>query len=340
MAIDMFSTRTMIAALRQMLPARTFLRDTFFRNVKTFTTPNVDIDIVKGKRRTAVYVSPIDEGHVSERLPWSTNTYQPPYIKEKRPIKPIDLLDRYPGDTIYADTTPTERLQRLIADNLSDLMDMITRAEEQQAASALFTGSLTFRDANDTLTFPIRATHQITGMTNLWSSAAGTPLTDVRTWRRLIIKDCGLTPDILVGGSAAVDAFLANPQIANSTGGISQVKIDRGEITPQNMAGGVTYWGFLPDISCDVYSYDEFYYDPVSQTDVALVPANKILLGCTGARMDRLYGVIQDLEALYAVDRFPKSWMENDPSIRWMMLQSAPLLVPHQVDSFLTATVC
>ena len=219
-------------------------------------------------------------------------------------------------------------------------MDMITRAEEQQAANALFNGYLTFRDANDKLTFPIQATHQITGMTNLWSSALGTPLADVRTWRRLIIKDCGLTPDILLGGSAAIDAFLANPQIANSTGGISQIKIDRGQITPQNMPGGVTYWGFLPDISCDLYSYDEFYWDPVNLVDVPIVPANKILLGCTGARMDRLYGVIQDLTALYAVDRFPKSWLENDPSIRWMMLQSAPLLVPHQVDSFVTATVC
>jgi hypothetical protein len=55
--------------------------------------------------------------------------------------------------------------------------------------------------------------------------------------------------------------------------------------------------------------------------------------------MDKLYGCIKDLSAMYPVARFPKSWEEEDPSARFLLMQSAPLLVPTQIDSFLSAQV-
>jgi hypothetical protein len=70
-----------------------------------------------------------------------------------------------------------------------------------------------------------------------------------------------------------------------------------------------------------------------------LVPSGNFFLGSTSARMDRLYGLIQDLKALAPVDRFVKSWEEEHPSVRYLLMQSAPLLVPVQVDSFMNIAV-
>jgi len=45
MSISLFDTRTMLAALEQMKPAKTFFLDTFFRSVNIAPTKTVDIDI-------------------------------------------------------------------------------------------------------------------------------------------------------------------------------------------------------------------------------------------------------------------------------------------------------
>lgn len=341
MAIDMFETRTMLSVLEQLYPARTFLRDTFFRNVRTFDTNKVDIDIVQGKRRIGAYVGPKGESHISDRNGFTVLTYEPVDVSEKRPIKPEDLRVRLPGEVIYSSSeTPMTRQARLISEDLSELDDMITRREEQQASSALFNGSITFRNSNEKVTFPIRDSHKITSMTNYWDQDGGTPIDDLRDWRQLIAQHSGLSADIVIGGSAAIRAMINNPQIDSEKGGaLSDVKIIRGEITPQNLPGGVTYWGLMPEVGADIYSYDEWYYDEDSETEVPMVPVNKILIGCTQARMDRLYGLVDSVEIAGAVARFPDSWVEHEPSVRYLKLSSKPLLVPHQVDSFITATV-
>ena len=52
MSISLFETRTMLQALEEMKAPRTFLIQSFFPNVETFATESVDIDIVKGKRKS------------------------------------------------------------------------------------------------------------------------------------------------------------------------------------------------------------------------------------------------------------------------------------------------
>jgi hypothetical protein len=118
------------------------------------------------------------------------------------------------------------------------------------------------------------------------------------------------------------------------------VKVDRGSINPQLLAEGVIYWGYINEIGCDIYSYDEWYVPATGTDAVPMVPVNKIMMASSQARMDTVYGPIQDMEAMYAVRRFPKSWIDEDPSVRWLMMQSSPLLIPSQVDAYLWAAVC
>ena len=87
----------------------------------------------------------------------------------------------------------------------------------------------------------------------------------------------------------------------------------------------------------ELEGYDEWYLDD-NGDEQPMMPVDKILLGSTRTRNARLYGAIQDLDAGadFAVSRYPKSWTEKDPSMRFVMLQSAPLVALLQPDAFMS----
>ena len=83
MSIDLFNTRTMIEAVEQMKRPTSFFRDTFFPTYRTFVTEQVDVDIVKARRRVAPFVKPGLPGKVVNRDGYSTKFYKAPMISEK-----------------------------------------------------------------------------------------------------------------------------------------------------------------------------------------------------------------------------------------------------------------
>ena len=49
--VNIYTPRYLAEVVRQAPPIHTYFRDTFFTNIKTFSTERVDIDLVKGDRR-------------------------------------------------------------------------------------------------------------------------------------------------------------------------------------------------------------------------------------------------------------------------------------------------
>jgi len=182
-------------------------------------------------------------------------------------------------------------------------------------------------------------------MQYLWSDTVNSdPLKDAGIWRRQLIRDSGIAPDTMIFGADAINAFVEHPKVGGNTGALSSVKVDRGQINPQLLEEGVTYWGYIAELGCDIYSYDEWYIPPGAPDTseaVPMMPLNGVWMGSKRARMDMAYGPIMNIKAggLVPVKRFPTSWITDDPSVRWMMLESAPLAIPVQLDSFLFAQV-
>ena len=56
--VNIYTPRYLAEVVRQAPPIHTYFRDTFFTNIKTFSTERVDIDLVKGDRRMAAFVHP------------------------------------------------------------------------------------------------------------------------------------------------------------------------------------------------------------------------------------------------------------------------------------------
>lgn len=342
--IDLFETRTMLSILDQRVPPRTFLRDTFFSNVVTSIAKHVDIDVIKHKRRLAPFVSPKMEGKVVGREGFKTYTYTPPYIKQKMTTDAADFFKRMPGETIYGPGDgPAQRAAAQLGRDLLTLEEMIVRREEWMAAQVLDTGAVTVTGDGiaDTIDYLMSATHKITlTSTALWTDTTGVanPLNDLRVWKRLISKDSGLSPDIVIMGQDVLEPFLQNTYVKARL--VNNFRGDFGTLAPKKLDQGVTWIATFPELGIEIYTYDEWYLDPTDGTTLTpMVPLNKIWMGARSARCTMHYGAIQDLEAMSPVARFPKSWQTTDPSARWVMLQSAPLPAMHQPDGFLTAQV-
>jgi hypothetical protein len=68
------------------------------------------------------------------------------------------------------------------------------------------------------------------------------------------------------------------------------------------------------------------------------MPDNTVIgVGAVGGV--RAYGAILDFEQFNAVEVFWKTWRENDPSVEYLMCQSAPILVPTRINASMRATV-
>ncbi|WP_198468995.1 major capsid protein [Acetomicrobium sp. S15 = DSM 107314] len=338
MAIDLFETRTMLQMLEEMKPARTFLKERFFSNMRTFDTEYVDIDIIKGKRRMAPFVSPVIGGKTVERLGYKTETYKPVLVAPDMITTAEDLLKRAPGSNLYERQSPEERAAEQMGRDMAELDEMITRREEWMVAQALFTGSIrmTGEGVDQSVNFGLTNTEILEG-TSIWSDKSNSdPLKDLRGWRREILKSSGVNPDTLILGSDVVDAFLGHPIVKED---LSTRRVDLGVIDPTQMPGGVTYLGYLKDVGLDLFSYDEWYLDD-NGVEQPMVPTNKVLIGSTQARTDMLYGAVLDVE-IGAIDlpRVPRTWVQKKPSARFLQLSSRPLPVPVQIDAFFVATV-
>lgn len=341
MAVDLFELRRLLRHTEQLKSANNFLRDMFFTETDRSVTRHVDVDIVKGKRRVAPYVSPLLPGKVVDMLPIETKKITPPYVKPKGVVDAKKLFVRQAGQSLYVEggLTPMEQAAEYVGKMMMDYNEMIDRREEEQAAQALTTGVVvaTGEGIDITVDYQMDASHKVVlSGSNLWTDAASKPLQDLRNWSRQVLKASGFRPNVLILGEDVVDTFIEHADVKDQ---LNTRRIDLGEINPELLPDNARYIGRINEIGLDIYAYDEWYINDAG-TEVAMIPANKIIMGSTSARCIRHYGVIEDVEyGDFAVSRFPKSWVKKDPSARFFMMQSAPLMNLHQVDAFLNAQV-
>lgn len=337
----MFTNSTLLALLLYIFKPKTVFLDTFFPGHDVSNTADVAIDVRTGKRRLAPFVSPLLPAPLMERRGFTTNTFRPPYIKEKFSYQPADFFVRMAGELaqITGLRSSDRMLQQLSLDTV-DALDNITRREEWMAVQALTTGQVPIVGAgvSQTLDFGMPSSHKIVlSGAALWTDSAATPLKNIRTWRRLIQQDSGRNPDTMIMGSVAFEAFLANPEVVADFRAYNPLLVN---LQPRLMDNGANFVGRLLSVGVDVYQYDEWYVDPVTGVEAAVMPDKMIVLGARNTRCAQHYGAIQDVDAGFVpMETFPKTWKDNDPSAIWSMWQSAPLPVPHEILAFLNAQV-
>jgi hypothetical protein len=341
--VSIYDTAVLNRVVETLVNPISFFKSNYFGAVETSDSETIMFDTVTHKRRITPFVSPLVQGKVIEGYGYATKSFSPAYAKDKRVFNPNKAFKRLAGEKIGGSLSPEARLKASIAFAMQDQIDMLNRRLEVMAAESLVRGKCLIH-GDDYAAVDIdfgrdpSLTVGLTG-TDKWDSG-GTPLDDIEAWGDLVFAQSGVVAKTVVCDLAAWKLLKADPRFDKLLSTI------RRDLSGANISTGPTiqgidnvrYMGYAGDY--EFYVYSGRYIDPMDNTEKPMLPANTVLLLSDQVEGVQHYGAIRDLKAgINPMQFFVKSWEEEDPSVRFLLMQSAPLMVPYRVNASLAATV-
>lgn len=336
--MDIFHPAVVAKIVNRLEPAKPFLLNSFFPNVQTEATEEILFDMEHSRRRIAPFVSPVVAGQVVQSQGYTTKSFKPAYIKDKRIFNAERALKRAIGETIGGDMSPVQRMGAVFASELNDQINMLTRRQELMAAEVLRTGkTIVEGDMYPRVEVDFGRDPDLTLRlvdTARWGEGVADPLEDVAEWSRLVTQKSGTTANQVVMDLKAWQLFSAAPSVKEL------LDRQRGTATlnPAVTGEGGRHVATIGDLQ--IYLYHAWFNDPETDEQVPYLPDNTVIL--TGPELEgtRCYGAIKDSKAGFrALPFFAKTWNDEDPAVRYMLMQSAPLIVPYRVNASMCVTV-
>lgn len=348
--ISLFAARTLTAKVNAIFPADNFLTKKFFGKNVPSKSKYVDIVITKGGKQIAPFVSPKLAGKVLKKNGKKLETYEPPLQKPKFVTEAEELLED--NNVMYSDSTSfEERAAKELIKDLDDGRSRIDRRIEWMSANALIDGKLSIKGdgIEDEIDYTRNPSHTkvLTG-TALWTDTVNSnPRADLEKWKTEVFDNSGVSPTEVVFGRDVGNAYSHHPKVQEA---FDKKWINRGELKPEKLEDGVTYLGYDSELDLKMYKYVGKYEHPETAADTPYLPYDKLIMGSEYTRTDAhvAYGGIADFKTfkkegmnvnLFIGEIFAKSYEIEDPSARFVVLQSKPLPIPGNVDSSLSAKV-
>ena len=350
MAIEttIYTPRTLGKLVQRMPPVHTFFRDTFFKNRRTFPTKSVDVDFKKGNRKLAPFVHPKVGGKTMLNSGYQTQTYTPVLLAPNKVTTVDDLLERAAGENPYSGRTPAERAVEKLAEDFRELNEMIVRREEWMAATAIFTGQIPVigDGLNEVIDFGFTNSETIASAEKKWNADTSDPIADLERWHETVQKNGFVNCNICIMAKDVANAFINHKKVKE----VLDVKAyDLAIIKPRQLPNGATYVGTIHKLGLDIYQYNEWYLDdwtsPEAPEEKPLVTNGALALMSTEADYSIYYGAItmipEEGKGFVTVegDKVPQTWVERRPDRRFLQINSKPLTVPHEVNSWFVAHV-
>lgn len=320
----------------------------YFRNLlvtSVFTSEEEWIDFMKitDTRKLAPLVIPTAQGRPIFSEAANAARFKPAYVKPKDPISPSRVLKRRPGENIFTPNqlSPYARYLQLLGDILRVHRESVDNRLEWLASQAALYGKVTLEGDDYPTTiidFERDPSHTIIlAGTARWSQEGATPVDDLNAWVEKIrrAKFGGPVTRITIGKNV-VGPFLRNKQVQDTrnllirgTDGIPPASIRSGDYSELIFKFG----------NYEVWTTSDWYTKPDGTIGEYMDP-DGVLLSGPNLNMVECYGAILDFDAqLKAMPVFPKQWKNQDPSVTYVMTQSAPLQVPVNPNNTLFAKV-
>lgn len=336
--MDIFTTGVLTRVVQALPAPDLFILNNFFSDIQDEQSEEIHFDVNKDRPRLAPFVLPSVPGKVMSSNGYKTSTFKPAYVKDKRIFKPNRALKRAAGEAIGGSLSPEQRIQLLLKQDLQDQLGMLGRRQEVMAIEALVTGRVTVKgedypetvvdfERHEDLTVELDSAKE-------WGDSGVEPLDDVEEWALLVAEHSGASPNTLVMDIKSWKLFSASGKV--------QKLLDRfrGADSLASTVGGqgAKFMGNIGDY--DIWVYSGFYEDPETGELKPYLADYTVILTSKQVEGVRAYGAIQDEEAgLQALPYFAKSWVEKDPGLRQLLMQSAPLTVPYRINASLSAKV-
>lgn len=346
--IDIYQPRYLAEVVRSAPPVHTYLRDTFFTNVKTFPTEQVDIDLVKGDREMAAFVHPKMGAETMELEGYETKSYKPPMVNPDLVTTAENYMQRAPGETLYSGRTPAQRAAEQLTREYKRLDDAISRREEWMCAQALTTGAIHIvgKGVNEEIDFGFTNKVVLTG-SERWGQSGADVLGTLDDWVDMVYTNGFANVDRIICGRQALKLLKNDKGILEK---LDNRRYQAGEFNARDLPNGVRYHGYLTDSGLEIYSYKEVYMDRFTDktkpTLRRMIPDNMIMMISPDVDFMRAYGmnsyfdeVSKQLVTAEAA-RLLHAYVDHKPERKVLEACSRPLPIPDKVDSWLVATVC
>lgn len=339
--VNLYDLRTLAGVVSKMPKDKTFLRDNFFSNTQTFSTKEIDFDVLDDEvQKLAPFVNPKSQGSFSYRDGFSTHSYQPGTLAPMIVTSADEMLSRLPGENLYSTHSPLTRARTIMANNLAYLERQISRREEYMAAEVLFTGKITFKGegVNDTLTMWNAEDKPYTDVAVKWTETTADPISDLRAAIDKVGEKIGMTPTMAILGQKAAKVLMDR---LTEKGTLDQRRINIGTIQPSaELSDGSQYIGTLLYPNLELYTYNGVYFNEDLKKTVYFVPEDSVLLVCKGAPTTRAYAAVDIIDGnnrpLWVEGaRVANSWVQRtDPAGRVVQMKSRPLMICHMPHCF------
>ncbi|MFK4824841.1 major capsid protein [Paenochrobactrum sp. BZR 588] len=341
---NLFSTVALVTVIEARDRPTAWIRDTFFANGFQSDTEEIAFDKLKRRRNVAPFVSPLVPGRERAIRGRQTTMFTPAYVKPKNTIRAGEGMRRRPGERIGGEMTAEERYLQTVTDTLYDQDDEITRREEIMASEALRSGKIIVKgeDYQTQIIDYGRAADLTVALTGAdrWGEGGINVRKSIRDWAtRVALRSGGTATEVILGAEAA--------ELLQTDEEIRQLLDNRrqagGEMQLGPIAAGAedmvaVYLGSIGQFN--FWQYTQLFQDDEGN-DIEVWPSFGVgVVSKTQLQGFTAHGAIQDVQAqLKPLSRFPKMWVQEDPSATLMMTQSAPLLVPGDPNASLFALV-
>ncbi len=322
---ELFALRVLTASVNAIKTPEMRLFNRFFRP-KTKMQPSdlLQFDVLSGSEKLLGNIDVYAESTITGVLGKKTITMQAPRLAQKRFI-PAALLNSYRA---MGSRLAREMLKNRLASEQKDMLGIIDRTLEYWAAGAL-KGKIYDSDLSTLLmdyNLPAAHTTDLTG-TDLWSHVDSIPIAKLRALK-LMLEDAAETPItgwVAYVGSETMDALINHADVRDMIHSAKGIDLtEKGRVQT------------LAEIDFDEYNGSFLHTDGTRtryiETD------HMLLIGLCDELTDCPFAPVVDAAAegigIGNVDAqgngllyFSKAWEKQDPSGRWVKIESRPLPV-------------
>lgn len=330
-----------------MEPPSNYWLNLFFQQEINFTTEEVDFGkIYSDVRKLAPLVVPTAQGKPIYTAAERRMVVRPAYIKPKDPVSASRMIRRAAGigDLSRAQPmTPQQRYDAIVADVVKQHRRAIERRWEWMAAEAILYGAITLEDEaypRTVVDFERLSSLSVTLVgAARWGQTGVSIMSSIEGFRKQVRQAPfgGVTNRLTIGGDVW-DVMRESTEIRELLN--SNYKLNNNVSLNMGLRDDlqVEYVGKLSG-TLEVYVYSDYYQDATGAA-VPFMSPKDVLLSGPAVNGVRAFGAIQDKSAqLQALSVFGKMWDEQDPSVTFIMHQSAPLMVPVNPNNTLRARV-
>lgn len=338
--ITLYDRATLDSVYRFTQPPITPFWLQFFGREITFETPEIMFDrVFEDNRALAPFVLPNIKGRPQTLTGYDTLRFRPAYLKIKDPVSGEMHVERVPGETpITGSLSNWDRRALIIANLLEKARVKVRNRFEWMAAKAAITGQVVVEGEDyPSVTVDFRRDASLTTVltgANRWNQDGVDPFVSMVASRTQSNFLSGSYVKRFIFGANAWNSFTKRVDLKelmnrdyNGTGQNTQVSLVRTGLVGQEFMGFIE--GPQGQGRMEFWVDTSQYIDPTSGTLAYFLDQDTVVGIDSTFEGVQCFGAIQDATAQYKAMRlFFKNWIEQDPSIEYLLTQSAPLMVP------------